>query len=456
MLVQLSKAFVAVAVSSALSLALGQAQDQQAQPAQGQQPAQQQAQPAQQQTQPGQAAAKNWKDRAEYDLVQQIGQATDGNKKLALLEQWTQKYPNTDFKVERMVQYLEAYRLLNQPQKMWETAKQIIAEDPKNITALYWTSLLVVSMGNTDPANLDFGEKAATTLANNLDDLKPAGVSDADWQKTKDAMKLHAVGHRALGFIAMTRKNYEEAEKQLTQNLQENPADAEAAYWLGTSILGQKKPERQSDALFYFARAAAYDGPGALDPNRRKVIMDYVTKAYEQYHGADPQGFQELLKVAKTNPAPPAGFKVLSDVEMKEKKHAEIAAQDPSLAFWLKLKDALMADPNYFGSGMKGALIPPEAEPSFRGTVISATPAKALKEVVLGISNATTPEVTLQLDTPLPGPADPGTVIRFRGIAENFQSQPFMLTFQTERKNIEGWPTPAPAAKKGARRTKKK
>ena len=445
MLVQLSKAFVAVAVSSALSLALGQVQ-----------PAQQQAEPAQQQTQPGQAAAaKNWKDRAEYDLVQQIGQATDGAKKLALLEQWTQKYPNTDFKVERMVQYLEAYRLSNQPQKMWDAAKQILAEDPKNITALYWTSLLVVSMGNTDPANLDFGEKAATTLANSLDDVKPAGVSDADWQKTKEAMKLDAVGHRALGFIAMTRKNFEEAEKQLTANLQQNPADAEAAYWLGTSILGQKKPERQSDALFYFARAAAYDGPGALQPDRRKLIMDYVTKAYAQYHGADPQGFQELLKVAKANPVPPAGFKVLSDVEAKEKQHAEIASKDPSLGFWLKLKDALVADENYFASGMKGALIPPETEQSFRGTVISATPAKSPKEVVLGISNATTPEVTLQLETPLPGPAEPGTVIRFRGIAESFQKEPFMLTFQTERKNIEGWPTPAPT-KKGAKKGGKK
>lgn len=443
MLVQLSKAFVAVAVSSALGLALGQAQTQQ-------------AQPAQQQAQQGQPGAKQWKDRAEYDLVQQIGQTTDGAKKLALLDQWTQKYPNTDFKVERMVQYLEAYRLSNQPQKMWETAKQILAEDPKNLTALYWTSLLVVSMGNTDPGNLDFGEKAARMLADNLDEVKPAAVSDADWQKTKEQMKLHAVGHRALGFIAMQRKNFDEAEKHLTQNLQENPADAEGAYWLGTSILGQKKPERQSDALFYFARAAAYDGPGALPPDRRKLILDYVTKAYNTYHGADPQGLQELLNTAKASPAPPAGFKVLSDVEVKEQQHAKIASQDPALGFWLKLKDALVSDPNYFDSGMKGALIPPEGEQSFRGTVISATPAKAPTTVVLGVTNPTTPEVTLKFETPMPGPAEPGTVIRFRGVANAFQKEPFMITFDTERKNIEGWPAPAAAKKGGAKKGGKK
>ncbi len=440
MLAQFSKTLVAVAVSSALTLAIGQAQGQQAQPAQ---------------TGQGQPAGPQWKDRAEWDLaVNQIPRETDGAKKLALLEQWTQKYPNTDFKVPRMEQYLDAYRLLNQRDKMIETAKSILADDPKNLTAIYWTAI-IIPLGSLNPADTAFAAKAARTLAEDLDSLKPASLDTAKWQQTKDSMKFSAVGHRALGYLAMTGKDYVEAEKQLRANLASNPADAEAAYWLGTSILGQKQAERQAEALFYFARAAAYDGPGAIEPARRKGIQDYLTKAYETYHGKDPEGLQQLLATGKANATPPAGFTILSEAEVKENKHQELAKQDPSLALWVKLKDAVVADPAYFESGMKGALIPPETEKPFRATVISATPVRAPKEVVLGIRDANTPEVTLKImDTALPGPAEPGTVITFRGVATTLQSEPFMMTFEADRKNIEGWPTPKPPARKAPAKKK--
>ncbi len=440
MLAQFSKTLLAVAVSSALAVAYGQAPAQQAQPAPSGQ---------------GQQAGPQWKDRAEYDLVQQIGQTQDGTKKLALLEQWTQKYPNTDFKVPRMVQYLEAYRLLNQREKMLETAKAILAEEPKNLTALYWTSV-IVPLGTLSPADTAFATTAARTLCDNLDGLKPAGVTDAQWQTYKDSMKLNAVGHRALGYMAMTAKDYARAETELRANLTANPVDGQAAYWLGTSILGQRQAERQGEALFYFARAAAYDGPGAVDAAGRKGILDYLTKAYDTYHGKDAQGLQQLLATAKANATPPADFKILSEAEVKEQKLQALAAQDPALAFWVKLKEAIHENPAYFDTGMKGALIPPETEPAFRGTVISATPARAPKEVVLGIRDPNTPEVTLKvLDASLPGPAEAGTVISFRGVATELQAEPFMMTFEVERKSIEGWPAPKPAAKKAGTRKKK-
>ncbi|MGE5488561.1 MAG: tetratricopeptide repeat protein [bacterium] len=440
----MSKTFMAVAVSSALTLALGQAQAQQAQA--------QQAQPAQ----AGQAqqAGPQWKDRAEYDLVQEIGKATDGAKKLALLDDWTKKYPNTDFKVARMVQYLEAYRLLNQRDKMLETAKQILAEDPKNLTAIYWTAI-IVPMGNLSAEDSEFGARCARMLADDLESLRPAGVADDAWKQTKDAMKLDAVGQRALGYLAMQAKDYVEAERRLRANLELNPADAEGAYWLGSSLIGQKKVELQSDALFFIARAAAYDGPGAVDEARRKTLLEYVTNAYNTYHGKDEAGLQELLATAKANAMPPTGFKILSEAEVKEHQVQQIAASDPAMALWIKLKDAAKADPNYFEAGMKGALIPPEGEPPFRGTVISATPERAPKEVVLAISEPNTPEVTLKvIDTALPGPAAPGTTITFRGVATELIADPYMVTFEVEREHITGWPSSRPATKKAAPKKK--
>src|SRR3954466_6446903 len=49
----------------------------------------------------GQAGAKNYKDRAEYDLYSKISQTTDPKAKLELLQTWQDKYPQSDFASDR-------------------------------------------------------------------------------------------------------------------------------------------------------------------------------------------------------------------------------------------------------------------------------------------------------------------------------------------------------------------
>lgn len=428
MRVQLSTLIVAVTISSAVGIRSARAQDQPAQPAQTQQ------------AQPAAAAGPQWKDRAEYDLVQALGKETDPKKKLDLLNQWKDKYPNTDFKETRLENFLAAYQGMKDPAQMLATAKEILALNPKNLTALYWINLLAVSMNQTAPDMLDYAEKAANSL---LAAEKPAGTAEDAWKASKPQMDI--LSHRTIGWVAMQRKNYEAAQKELTTELKMNPADAEASYWLGTVTLAQKKPELQSDALYFFARAAAYDGQGALDPTRRKQIEAYLTKAYTTYHGNDPQGLQTLMQTAKANPFPPQDFKILSEAEMAEQKEKQITEKDPALGFWLKLKTALTAadGQQYFDSGMKNAVIPPEGQPLLTGTVISQEPAKNPKVVVLGIENPTVPEVTLKFETPLPGSIQPGQQIKFRAVANSFTQQPFTVTFEAEKKNITGWPAPA-------------
>ncbi len=448
MRVQLSTAILAVAVSSAWGIGSARAQDQPAQPSQQTQQGQS-SQPAQPQTQ---EKKPDWKDRAEYDLVQAIQKETDPNKKLELLNQWRDKYPNTDFKESRLSFYLETYQALKDPNKMLAAAKDLLAFNPKSAPGLYWVNLLVVSMNQTAPDALDLAEKSAKA---SLALEKPAAIAEDAWKQTKSQMDI--LGHRTLGWVYWQRKSYPEAETELQAELKLNPGDAEAAYWLGTVILAQKKIERQSDALFYFARAAAYDGQGAMTPERRKQIETYVQKAYTTYHGEDAAGFQQLLQTAKANPFPPTGFKILDEQEMKEEQAKNLS---PSMAFWMKLKTALQAPDGvqYFDGGMKNAVIPPEGQPTLTGHVISQEPAKNPKVVVLGIDSPTTPEVTLKFETPLPGSAEPGRQIQFRGVAVSFTQEPFMVTFEAERKNITGWPAPTPTRKAPARKgaTRKK
>jgi hypothetical protein len=434
--VSLKKFVGAAAVASLVTMPLS------AQQAQGQ--AQGQAQAAGQAGQPaaGGAAQKNWKDRAEYDLYEAITKEATPAKRLELINSWNEKYPTTDFKLERQLLYLDTYQKLGQAPKILDSAKNIIAIDPQNLTALYWMAYLTTSLNNTTPEALDSGEKAGKALLGALDtqfdpSKKPAGTTDEQWKKARNDME--ALAHKTLGWVAMIRKNGPEAQDHFTKSLQLNPAAGEVSYWMGQMIIAEKKPETYPAALYHFARASAYDGPGSLPADGRKQVDDYLTKAYTGFHG-DSSGLAELKAQAKSAALPPAGFKVESvrDISLKkQQQEEEFNKNNPLVAKWKQYKNALQTDPATWDQ-MKGAKLD-----KLKGTVVSSTP----KEVVLALSDATTPEVTLQFETPVK--ADNGTPVEFEAVAKEFTKEPFMLTMTADKADVTGV-SAAPAAKKPA------
>jgi hypothetical protein len=409
----------------------------------------------------GQQKQPQWKDRAEYDLYESITKQADAKKALELLDSWKQKYPTSEYAEERLRWYIETHRKLNSAAGMMAAAKEWLGLNPKSIQALYYVNLLTPSLNDTSPDALAFSEKAGKSLLAHLDEFfapekKPAGTSEADWKKGRADMA--ALAHRTLGWVALSRKDYGEAEKQLLEDLRLNPNDAEASAWLGTAIVAAKKVDTFHQALFHFARAGCYEGPGALDPARRKQMYAYFEKAYTTYHGKDPGGLEEVCNLAKTHALPPADFKILSVHEIAELKEKELKEKDPQLAFWVKLRDALKepGGDQYFETGMKDALVPPEGERPLRGRLVRHSPAKNPKELVLALSDEKTPEVTLRLEEPLTGAAEPGTVIQFRGVPKQFTREPFMLVFEAEKENITGWPAAVPKKAPPAKKAVKK
>jgi tetratricopeptide (TPR) repeat protein len=403
----------------------------------------QNSQPAQ----PGQAAAptdkpaekkKNYKDQQEYTLYDSATKETDANKKLALLNTWKDKYPESDFKLERLQLLLPTYQQLGQPAKMIDTAKEILAIAPKDITALYWITFLTPTLGSSSADTLDTAEKAANGL---LVAEKPANVKDDDWTKAKS--QTDAVAYTTLGWIAMQRKNNDVAEQNFKKSLTINPNAVQVSYWLGTVIIAQKKPEKQAEALYDFARAAAYDGEGALAPAGRKQIDDYLTKVYTTIHG-DTTGLAELKTMAKASPTPPADFKIKTAAEIAGEKEEELKKTNPELALWLNLKGQLLSPEGqtYFDSSMKGAQVP-----KLKGWLVSAKPAVKSKELLVSMEGKDqAPNVTLKLvgsdgatAAPLAGKPVAGVEIEFEGVGDSFAKDPsFMVTFNVEKAKITG------------------
>jgi len=381
---------------------------------------------------------KQYKDQQEYTLYDSATKETDANKKLATLNTWKDKYPDSDFKMERTQLLLSTYQQLGQPAKMIDTAKEILAIDPKDITALYWIAFLTPTLGSTSPDALDTAEKAANGL---LVAEKPAAVKDEDWTKAKS--QTDAVAYTTLGWVAMQRKNNEVAEQNFKKSLAINPNAAQVSYWLGTVILAEKKPEKQSEALFNFARAAAYDGTGALTPDGRQKIDAYLTKVYTSLHG-DTSGLAELKAMAKASATPPADFKIKTAAEIAAEKEEELKKTNPQLALWLNVKGQLLSPEGqtYFDSSMKGAAVP-----KLKGWLVSGKPAVKSKELLVSMEGKDqAANVTLKLvgsdgttAAPLTGKPVVGVEIEFEGVGDSFTKEPaLMVTFDVERAKITG------------------
>jgi len=390
-------------------------------------------------------AEPQWKDRTEYDLYDAIIKDTNPQTKLEKLNQWKEKYPSTDFEGLRRRNFLMAYAGVGSVQETLATAKEMLTADPNDFYAIYYTALetpfLAATGSKPTEDQLSAGEKASNAILNGPQ--KPADVADADWNQVKSAAQ--AIAQKTLGWIALQRNQFETAETQLKKVLAANLNDSEVSFWLGIAILNQKKTDRYPEAFYNYARAAAYDGTGALAAAGRTTVKNQLQKFYTQFHGS-ADGFDELLQLAKNSPTPPPDFKIKSTVDLDKEKAAadEVYAKaHPELALWKSIKAELTGanGPAYFESSMKGAMLP-----ELTGKVISMTPPLKPKRVVIAIESGTVPDATLVFDVPLPGKVEPGTTLKFKGEPESYTANPFMVTFKVDKANLEGWTGTNPKA----------
>jgi len=445
------------------------------------------AQPAQ----PGQPATpgteKKVKDQGEYDIFNQtLKDATNPAQQIKDLDTWTQKYPESDYKDDRLYYYIQAYNGAKQPVKVLEIGKGLmdrglktVFKDPKMgpqqvLTVLYLMTLNYAQMAPTaTPAQQETGEKAAKALRDYVPEYfvaanKQPNVTDADWAKTKSQVDtlaknvLISIAARP-GAEAMAKYRQDKDPANCTaavdadnKALQEYPENALIVFNLGTAeiCLYKTSPDKINPALWHLARAVAID-PTLGGTADAKQIESYLNNAYTQYHGGDDAGLAQLKASAKASLNPPDGFKIKSQIEIAHEKEAEFEKSNPQLAMWMKIKGQL-ADQNgdqYFEGQLKNADLPP-----LKGTVIEGKPACRSKELIVGLSDATHAEVTLKLDSALSGKAEPGNEIQFKGVPSAFTKDPFMLTMDAEKAKIDGLKsTPcaaAPARRAPARKKK--
>jgi hypothetical protein len=418
----------------------------------------------------GQEKKKEFKDKAEFDLYDAFTKAATPAEKLAALDKWKQANPDSSYAPDRLELYVSTYQALMQWRQVIDTAQEILKTQPHHVQSLTAILDAVQKLKPPTPADLDLLEKTAAYMADNLDTIyspanKPPGVEAPAWAQTiattKPAMKPYLL-QTQLSVIKQRNDNVR-AIRDLTALLRKDPTQATVSYALAQASLAvavaNKKPEDQPVALYHFARAAAYDGPGSMPAEARKQVLAYLKdKAYSTYHGS-AEGLDDLLALAKTNPFPPADFKILSTVDIalaKQKAEAEAAAKDPMMTLWVKgLKDFILKDDTFFDANVKGAALPggTNGVTKFKGKIVSISPNPKPKEILLAIEKPGVADAKLVLETALPGKMEAGEELQFDGVAKEYQKDPYMVTFDVTKEQIDGWTgknTPAAVRSKGA------
>jgi hypothetical protein len=411
-------------------------------------------------------AAKNWKDRAEYDLYDAITKDAQPAARLANLDKWKSGYPQSEYADLRQKAYLITYQQLNNHRAAFDMAVEILKTDPNDQTSVQEILGFLRALMPATKVDLETAEKTARYLLANADAVygpakKPQGVADDAWAKTKPTMVNFA--QFTLGYIGVTEKDSAKAEAELLKTIQQDASNAQASYMLAGVLLAQQKdhPDKMPLAIFEYARAAVYDGPGSLDAATRKQVDTFLTtKAYPTYHGS-AQGLDQIKTQAKTNALPPGGFAIKSVVDLakeEQEKRDAAAKENPMLAFWNEIKESLTGDGSAaYWEAMKDAGLPGghNGVTKFKGKLVSATPELKPKVLTIAIAGETA-DATIKLDEPLPGKMEPGGEISFSGAAKEFSKDPYMVTFESAPDDIEGWTGKGPAgAARPAGATKK-
>ena len=375
------------------------------------------------------------KAQAEYATYTAATKETDLAKKLALLDDWSQKSPDTKYKKERNYLYIDSYSRIGAS----------------------------VMGGTPTEQQLKDAEAADHAVLDKADALfAPEMKLSKRHRRTVDAgeSRCDLAANQSLAAIYAARKDYPSLEKQDAKLIEINPNDAKAALQLGTTIYLSGKVERHPEAFYQYARAISITGPGALDPAAKKSTEDYLNKAYKGYHG-DEKGLSELKAMAAKSPMPPADFHIESVTDISKKEIAgeeEFNKSHPEIVAWRNVKATLTAPTGeaYFNKDVKGA--------EFPKTVAKVVSQPNAKELTVAVDNATPEtaakaEATLKFtDATIKGDIAPGTEITFtNGVPVSFTPDPYMIVFDVEKANVQGVElAPAAATRKAPVRNRKK
>lgn len=332
-------------------------------------------------------------DPAEFNAYQNASTQNDPAQQASALESFLSTYPQSVVKKAVLVQLIETYQKLNQPDKALSAATRLLQVDPTNLEAIFVSvfvkkqqcgQALDASGASTDPQTCD---DAAALAQKGLVAPKPAGTTDVVWKQLTDA--AYPAFHSTVALDdAVSKKDFAGAIDEYTKELMLYSPDActkPGPCLVDTLNLAQAyaKPGPAKDevkAIWFYARA--FDFAPAGYKTQIEPQLDYW---YKRYHGTlDPeaaikQQIDAIKAKAQETLFPPADFTVAPAPTPAELAHHAYTSGDPK-SLSLEDKEYILANGSDQDASGLWALL--KGQPTPVPGIVIADPASALKITV--------------------------------------------------------------------------
>ena len=390
---------------------------------------------------------KEIKDPAEYNAYVGAVQQTDPAAKVSGLEAFLTQYPNSVMKEDALELLMGAYQQTGNAAKMLETANKVLAANPCNIRALalgaYTKQAAAVADQNAQQNFTEAGQAGEKGLQCLQTATKPAGTSDADWNKLK--AQTTSIFSGAAGIAAYNAKDFAKAAQYLRPAVEADPTNLLNVYDLALSYLAPGPGEKDVDGLYFIARAAALAQGAGKDQ-----IAKFGKSRYVKYHGSE-DGWTNLLAQAATTPLPPPNFTITQYVPptpaqqaadlMKSKKVEEM-----SFAEWqLVLSEGAPVDAEKVWTTLKGKPLQMVAHVIAIESTSKLQLAGSQDDI-----DAKRADIDLTMTAGIPASKMPkvDTDFQFEGTPESYTPKPFLMVMDKGALLVKAAPKPAATHKK--------
>jgi tetratricopeptide (TPR) repeat protein len=234
------------------------------------------------------------KTQQEYDAFVKFNAEQDFAKKVAAGEQFEKDFPNSELTVPFVYpQMVVSYQQLNSYEKTVEFGEKILRADPANTFALFMLALVIPERIKDDDLDRQQKLDQTTKYAKKLLELtptlqKPMQLTDEQFKGQK--AQLEGGAHSALGFIALHKKNYDEAIAEYKKSVEIFPKDAISFYRLGLCYSFAKKDD---EAIKVLATAVAMNGP--------PQAKSFLEQLYKAKNGGSLDGLDKVISQAAAN-----------------------------------------------------------------------------------------------------------------------------------------------------------
>jgi hypothetical protein len=274
---------------------------------------------------------------------------------------------------------------------------------------------------------------------------KPEGMSDADFEKSKDQMAEIFAG--AAGFGALQANDYTTARAYYTKSAQLDPNNLQDIYQLAITDL--KMSPMDVKGLWYIAKAVNLAGNNV---DGQKAIGDYGQSAYKKYHGG-VDGWDKVLANAATQTAIPADFTVKAaptECEIAADAVKQNPADKLSFSDWefvLSHRDCSAeagVAAKQVWEAIEGKQKNGDVKVRMPGVKIIAATKNSI-EAALTEDNqqANTADVHIVMEKPMTQPPTPGTTTDIIGVFTAYAPSPFMFTMEKGELPAAAKPKPA-------------